>query len=81
MRHHLIADVPVGVFLSAGLDSTTLAALAKQTGVQELTTVTLGFNEFANTENDEVPLAEAVAHEYYTTHNTRWISEEEFCQS
>ena len=31
VRHHLIADVPVGVFLSAGLDSTTLVALAKET--------------------------------------------------
>lgn len=30
VRHHLIADVPVGVFLSAGLDSTTLTALAKE---------------------------------------------------
>ncbi len=30
VRHHLIADVPVGVFLSAGLDSTTLAALAAE---------------------------------------------------
>ena len=30
VRHHLIADVPVGVFLSAGLDSTTLVALAKE---------------------------------------------------
>ena len=28
VRHHMVADVPVGVFLSAGLDSTTLAALA-----------------------------------------------------
>src|ERR1017187_5980945 len=28
VKHHLIADVPVGVFLSAGLDSTTVAALA-----------------------------------------------------
>jgi asparagine synthase (glutamine-hydrolysing) len=30
VRHHLIADVPVGIFLSAGLDSTTLLALAKE---------------------------------------------------
>ncbi len=81
VRHHLVADVPVGVFLSAGLDSTTLTALAKQTGVQELNTVTLGFKEFANTENDEVSLAEAVAHEYNTTHNTRWIREKDFFAS
>ena len=28
VRHHLVADVPVGVFLSAGLDSSTITALA-----------------------------------------------------
>lgn len=39
VRHHLIADVPVGVFLSAGLDSTTLTALAKEAGVAELRTL------------------------------------------
>ncbi|HPQ25048.1 MAG TPA: asparagine synthase (glutamine-hydrolyzing), partial [Gammaproteobacteria bacterium] len=66
VRHHLIADVPVGVFLSAGLDSTTVAALARESGVQELRTLTLGFNEFAGTENDEVPLAETVARQLGT---------------
>jgi hypothetical protein len=40
-RHHLIADVPVGVFLSSGLDSTTITGLASESGIQ-LSTVTLG---------------------------------------
>ncbi len=78
VRHHLVADVPVGVFLSAGLDSTTVAALASEAGVQELRTLTLGFNEFVGTENDEVPLAEAVARQFGATHQTRWVDREEF---
>jgi asparagine synthase (glutamine-hydrolysing) len=45
VRHHLIADVPVGVFLSSGLDSTTLTALAAELG-GTLRTVTLGFEEY-----------------------------------
>ena len=57
VRHHLIADVPVGVFLSAGMDSTTLAALASELG-SDLRTVTLAFAEFRGTENDESQLAE-----------------------
>lgn len=78
VRHHLIADVPVGVFLSAGLDSTTLAALAKEVRINDLRTVTLGFKEFQNTHDDEVPLAELVAKHCGSLHNTRWVTKEDF---
>jgi asparagine synthase (glutamine-hydrolysing) len=78
VRHHLIADVPVGIFLSAGLDSTTLVALAKDCGIRDLHTVTLGFKEFQGTHNDEVPLAELVAQHYGTTQHTRLVTKEDF---
>ena len=60
VHHHLVADVPVGVFLSSGLDSTTLAAFAAEQG-GTLRTVTLGFEEFKGTTADETPLAEQFA--------------------
>lgn len=75
---HMIADVPLGVFLSGGLDSTTLAALAAGQSVQPLKTVTLGFSEFAGTANDEVPLAEGVAGLYGTDHHTCMVSAGDF---
>jgi len=78
VKHHLIADVPVGVFLSAGLDSSTLASLAREAGVSDLRTVTLGFEEFRNTENDEVPLAENTARLLQTRHTTQWVTREDF---
>ena len=59
VRHHLVADVPVGLFLSAGMDSTTLAALAAQQG-GTLRTVTLGFEEYQWTEKDETLLAKTL---------------------
>ena len=77
VRHHLIADVPVGVFLSAGLDSTALAGLASEQGGR-LRTVTLGFTEFRDTANDEVPLAEEVARHYGAEHQTIWVTKEDF---
>lgn len=77
VRHHLIADVPVGVFLSAGLDSTALAGLAVEQGGR-LRTVTLGFTEFRGTANDEVPLAEEVARHYGAEHQTIWVTREDF---
>ena len=77
VRHHLIADVPVGVFLSSGMDSTTLAALAAEAG-GNLNTVTLGFDEFRNTEHDEVPLAELIAKQYGARHQTIWVKKSDF---
>jgi len=78
VRQHLIADVPVGVFLSAGLDSTTIAALAAEAGGSELRTLTLGFEEFRGDPRDETVLAAEVAHRYGATHETRWIRGEAF---
>ncbi|MCX6901186.1 MAG: asparagine synthase (glutamine-hydrolyzing) [Verrucomicrobia bacterium] len=77
VRHHLVADVPVGVFLSSGLDSTTLAALAAEEGGQ-LRTVTLGFAEYKGTPMDETRLAEQVAKHYGATHQTIWVTRSDF---
>ena len=77
VRAHLVADVDVGVFLSAGRDSTTLAALASEVGGQ-LRTVTLGFSEYRGTPDDEVPLAERVAAHYGARHDTVWIDRADF---
>ena len=79
VRHHLISDVPVGVFLSSGIDSTTLAALAAEAG-GSVSTLTLGFEEFKGTENDEVPLAEEVARHYGAKHQTVWVTRNDFAR-
>lgn len=78
MRAHLEADVPVGVFLSGGLDSTSLTALARECSSVPVRTVTLGFEEFAGTPRDEVPLAEMVAAHYGTDHVTRRVTAADF---
>jgi asparagine synthase (glutamine-hydrolysing) len=80
VRHHLVADVPVGIFLSAGIDSCTLTALAKEVSSADLRTITLGFKEFQDTAKDEVPLAEQVAKQYGTLHHTAWITKRDFQQ-
>src|SRR5262249_38417221 len=58
VRHHLVADVPVGAFLSAGVDSTSIVSLAREVGEGPLRTATLAFEEFRGTASDEAPLAE-----------------------
>jgi asparagine synthase (glutamine-hydrolysing) len=78
VRHHLVADVPVGVFLSSGLDSTTLVALATELVGNGLHTVTLGFREYENTSYNEVPLAEQVARQYGTNHQSIMVEQRNF---
>jgi asparagine synthase (glutamine-hydrolysing) len=77
MRHHLVADVDVGVFLSAGVDSTVLASLAAEVGGR-LRTVTLGFAEYRGTPRDETRVAEAVARQIGADHETIWVSRADF---
>lgn len=55
VSHHLVSDVPVGVFLSAGLDSATVAALAAESSGTKLQTITLAFDEYYGTDLDEAP--------------------------
>lgn len=81
VTHHMEADVSVGAFLSAGIDSSALVGL--MTGVRRetrvpITTITLGFDEFKGSKDDEVPLAEDIAKLYGTNHVIRRVSELEF---
>ena len=64
VRAHLIADVPVGLFLSSGLDSSAIAVLAgrAEQGIQSFTLT------FPDTEYDEGPLARLVAQRASTKH-------------
>jgi asparagine synthase (glutamine-hydrolysing) len=75
---HMVADVPVGVFLSAGLDSTMIAACAAHLG--ELRTLSLGFNEYAGTPYDEAELAGAVAARLRARHSLTRVVGTDFAQ-
>jgi asparagine synthase (glutamine-hydrolysing) len=78
VAHHMVADVPVGAFLSAGIDSGSLVGLARDTGVADMRTVTLAFGEFRGRHDDEAPLAEEVAAHFGTRHETRLLGRSEF---
>src|SRR5918999_3705502 len=65
VRAHLVADVPVGVFLSGGVDSSLLAALAAQESPEPLRTFSIGFAEASFDERAE---ARRVAERYGTRH-------------
>ncbi|HET7573302.1 MAG TPA: asparagine synthase (glutamine-hydrolyzing) [Gaiellaceae bacterium] len=66
VRAHLLADVPVGVLLSGGVDSAALAALAAQESAEPVHTFTIGFAERSF---DERADARLVAERYGTNHH------------
>ncbi|MGH9418685.1 MAG: asparagine synthase (glutamine-hydrolyzing), partial [Thermoanaerobaculia bacterium] len=77
VRYHLVSDVPVGLFLSSGRDSSTITALGAETGIP-LRTVTLRFEEYIGTPKDEAPLAAIAAMHYGMTHSTYTLSRAAF---
>jgi len=78
VAHHLVSDVPVGVFLSAGVDSSALTSIAAHLSSEPLRTFTLAFEEFQGRLDDEAPLAERFAAQVGTRHTTRVITRDEF---
>src|SRR3989440_4315871 len=78
VRAHLLADVEVGIFLSAGVDSGALLGMMRDAGQNEIRAITLTFAEFHGTSEDEAPLAERVSKQYGACHIVRSLSEQEF---
>jgi asparagine synthase (glutamine-hydrolysing) len=66
VRAHLVSDVPVGVLLSGGIDSSALTALAAQESPGRISTFSIGFEERSF---DELEQARIVARRYGTDHH------------
>ncbi|MBZ5569637.1 MAG: asparagine synthase (glutamine-hydrolyzing) [Acidobacteriia bacterium] len=77
VRAHSVSDVPLGIFLSGGIDSSALVALASLAGQRPVKTVTLTFEE---PEYDESLYARAVARKYGTQHGEVRLTQGDFFQ-
>ncbi|MBK7540433.1 MAG: N-acetylglutaminylglutamine amidotransferase [Candidatus Competibacteraceae bacterium] len=64
-----IADVPVGVLLSGGLDSSVLVALLAETGVRDLLTFSVGFEDQPEEKGSEFEYSDQVVARYQTRHH------------
>jgi len=65
VNRQMVADVPVGAFLSGGLDSSTIVALMQEQSNHPIQTFSVGFGDYIN----ELPYARAVAKQYDTEHH------------
>src|SRR3954470_3849811 len=69
VRRRMVADVPVGVLLSGGLDSSLIVALLAEEGQEGLATFSIGFPDVGDTEGDEFAYSDLVAREFGTDHH------------
>jgi len=68
VRRRMVSDVPVGVLLSGGLDSSLIVALLAEQGQRGLATFSIGFPDAGGREGNEFRYSDLVAAEFGTAH-------------
>jgi asparagine synthase (glutamine-hydrolysing) len=69
VERRLVADVPVGVLLSGGLDSSLIVGLLRERGQNDLSTFSIGFDTLGEEEGDEFRWSDVVAERFETDHH------------
>lgn len=81
VKKRLIADVPVGVLLSGGIDSGLVVALAREVGAKNLQTFSIGFESVDNEQGDEFQYSDLIAKEFATDHHKIFIKSQELLKN
>ncbi len=69
VKWRLVADVPVGVLLSGGLDSSLVVGLLAEAGQTGINTFSIGFESVGGHEGDEFKYSDVIAREFATDHH------------
>jgi len=69
VKRRMVADVPVGVLLSGGIDSSVVVALLAESGQRGLATFSIGFEAAGGESGDEFAYSDLVAAHFGTTHH------------
>ena len=78
VKYHLVSEVPVGIFLSGGIDSAVLTGLITQSGFKDLIGITVYFDEYLKTPLHELTAAKKIAEHFRIKHYTRKVTKKEF---
>ena len=73
VERRLVADVPVGVLLSGGLDSSLIVGLLAEQGQHGLNTFSVGFEEAGGEKGDEFEYSDIIAHHFNTDHHKIFV--------
>jgi asparagine synthase (glutamine-hydrolysing) len=73
VKRRLVADVPVGVLLSGGLDSSLIVGLLAELGQHGLNTFSVGFESIGDEEGDEFRYSDVIAKRFETEHHKLFI--------
>lgn len=76
VKRRMVADVPVGVLLSGGVDSSLIVGLLHEAGQNDLTTFSIGFDSVDDEEGDEFRYSDLIAKHFATTHHKISVSSE-----
>lgn len=77
VRRRLVADVPVGVLLSGGVDSSLITGLLAEEGQSGLNTFSIGFDAAGGEEGNEFRYSDLIARHYRTAHHRLPVGPEE----
>ena len=77
VRRRMVADVPVGVLLSGGVDSSLIVGLLAEEGQSGLATYSIGFEEANGEKGDEFVYSDLIARHYGTDHHKIFIPSDE----
>lgn len=75
VRSRMVSDVPLGAFLSGGVDSSSVVALMAEASRRPVKTCTIGFDE---ADHDETAYARQIAERFATDHRVRTVDAEDF---
>jgi len=78
VERRMVADVPVGVLLSGGLDSSYIVALLAEQGQRGLNTFSIGFEAAAGESGDEFAYSDIIAKQFDTVHHQIRIGKDRF---
>ena len=73
IKRRMVADVPVGVLLSGGVDSSLIVGLLAEAGQHDLKTFSVGFQEANGEKGDEFVYSDLIARHYSTDHNQIFV--------
>lgn len=76
VERRMVSDVPVGVLLSGGLDSSIIVGLLAELGQRDLQTFSVGFESVGGISGDEFEFSDLIANHYDTDHHKLMVSSE-----